>query len=254
MNSGDVRDIIIGIATSVVWLMIGVSLRVMQVRLLERRPVARIWGTLARKGTVMASVATLGVQDTGEYARPMAALGELHSVVAVRQSLFEAFGSGKQLTLYFSEDFPSSALAHDLVLLGGTDHNKATRAVLSEYALPIGCFDTPRSVVINERTGHMFEPEIRQAAVMVDFGVLSRLPNPFQHGRATIVADATHTFGVAGATRLLTKEFSKDLSASIRRNRCEYWQAVVRTRVEGLQVFPELVSFEPLTLEELKAT
>lgn len=243
----DFRDLSINIVASLVWLLLGITLRILYELYSKRRPIARIWGLRSSKKDLSIAVSTLTPQKTGEYRRPMTGLGELQSVSFIRESLIEAYGTRRTVNICFSDRFPEGELLNDVISIGGTDHNHITRYFSKIYELPVGCEDIPHTVVVDRALGKTYTPVIENSEIKIDYGIVSRIPNPLNPKNVVILIDGSHTYGLAGAARLMTEAFNEQLIREIKRTRSPYWQAVVLTRTHGAQEFPELVGFTALS-------
>lgn len=122
--------------------------------------------------------------------------------------------------------------------------------------------DDVRQCVSDTRPdGQLYEPELGQASNRLDYGMISRLPNPQPphegQERVVFLIEGTHTFGLAAASRMLTKgnpwapDYYSELLVRVKGSSSPYWQALIKVEIgEEWRVYPEVVQFVELTQEQ----
>jgi hypothetical protein len=243
------QDIFNDLLASLIWFLLGIVLSSIYFYLIRKLPMKRLWQYKIRKPTIFLSITSLNPQKAAEYKRPTTGIGELEGVSFVRESLIAAYGNSVLIQLVFSNNFPETGLTGNIISIGGAKYNQTTQLFSKNLSLPINFVYDPKTYLIDSETSTEYYPEIDSDGIVTDFGLLIKIPNPYQKNKSVLLVRGAHTFGVAGAARLLTPTYSSELIQEIVQSREEYWQAVVETTVHGSQVFPKLVTFKTLTFD-----
>lgn len=191
---------------------------------------------------------------TEDYERPGTGIGEVQAYLFATESLTATYGDTIRSELEYSDDFPERHLDNNIISIGGPKHNTVTETFRRRFSrLPLRFVyeEGTARCVMDKRTDTTYEPRLQLLGNRVDYGVVSRLPNPYSSSESRSVLfllEGAHTYGLAAAGRILTKEYSSDLVSKIKKSKTGYWQALVRTAVGGMQVRPTLVEdgFVPL--------
>ncbi len=105
---------------------------------------------------------------------------------------------------------------------------------------------TTAMIVMDKDSNKTYKPVFSGTKLETDYGLITKMPNPYDPEKAIFLFTGAHTFGLAGAARMLTRPYVSRIAKEVRKGKEDYWQALVCTEVRGLQVFPELEVFKPL--------
>ncbi|SRR6266567_1220496 len=244
--STTVQNITINLVASFIWFLIGIGLTQLYFYFSQKSPLRRVWGIRRSDREFHVAVSSLSPQKASEYKRPTTGIGELQAISFVRESLISAYGSSTNIQLAFSNKFPDTFLANNIISVGGIKYNEITRLLLRSMNLPLDIITDANAYAFDTILNQRYNPVINGTTVEEDYGLIIKMPNLYNHERTVLILRGTHTFGTAGAGRMLTKPYVIRLAKEIRKSKAKYWQALVFTRVRGLQVFPELITLRPL--------
>jgi hypothetical protein len=76
--------------------------------------------------------------------------------------------------------------------------------------------------IVDIRTNEEYKPNLQDAGIKEDYGIVSRLPNPFSpvdSENVVFLLEGAHTCGLAAAGRILTSDYCKDLVDKIKSQR-----------------------------------
>lgn len=232
--------VLLSVVASLIWFLIGVLARTIFVYVRLRLPAHRVWGFDRRESSVAIAVASIEREEEGgEYSRPTTGMGELKSLVVVRQSLISTYTSIDEPEVQFSSSFPADLLKRPLVCLGGAKHNRVTRLIANRYDLPFEMRTDPVCVHDIE-SDEKFEPRFDGGDSVIDYAVISRLPNPFETDVPAILVRGLHTFGVAGAGQIFASGSIRNLSQAVD-DLGDWWQVLLKVESVDDSAFPTIV-------------
>ena len=265
------QDLLINLLAGIFLLLIGALIGWLISFWRNRRTLGKIWNlsdadwksliklgpSSQRAGQQVFLAMTKLTHITEDYERPGTGIGEVQAYVFALESLTATYRDAIRSELDYGDDFPERHLDNNIISIGGPKHNRVTKSFRECFSrLPLGfVYGEGRACcVVDKRTDTIYEPRLQLLGNKVDYGVLSRLPNPYsprEDRNVLFLVEGAHTYGLAAAGRILTTKFSSDLVSNIKKSKSEYWQALVRTRVGNMQVYPSLVAdgFVPLSAD-----
>lgn len=234
-------NLLIGLVVNALWL--GIVLTAgHSYGLFKRNSCATYWRSERGNRQLYATVSVVPtVASTKEYRRPATGLGELQAYAAVVESLYAARKSKVLHSVSLANALPAGALSASVVSIGGSRLNSVTELYLGCLELEFEVKDVAPKHIIDTRSGDVFESQQRGGQIVVDYGVLTSIRNPFAPKRRVHVLQGAHTFGTAACGLILAPEHIGSLLTATKGLRGRDWQAVVRGVVHGTEVFPEVV-------------
>jgi hypothetical protein len=127
-----------------------------------------------------------------------------------------------------------------MLSVGGPIPNAVSRAVLHGEAIAYrfgeGALD---HTIVDTRGERLHEAELRGNEVLCDYGIVTRVPNPYEPQSDALVAAGCFGWGTHAALIVLSRPQNLRLFNEVGR----YFQAICRCKVEGGQAWhPELVA------------
>lgn len=238
----------------------------------EKTLFSRFW-RLSAGESLFCAVSTLEYKYTGWYNRPMAGFGEIQGYASIVYSLTRAYETTVMRDAgLFSDNFPFNIqLGNSLVLLGGDDKNKVTADMIKEFQR-IGCklpfrfkYEETENreetgvkyLICEDEEGNEKKYEPIKRDRIEDFGIVARLPNPFDrhHSRLFIFAGC-HSYGTAAAARVVaTRSILERIEKACQHYReGKFFVAVIHANVIGYTFFQvdRMEIFYPLAEETFK--
>lgn len=133
-----------------------------------------------------------------------------------------------------------------MISIGGTQFNEVTKLFLDQIDPPYDVRNLKVKDVIDNATGKIYRPIIEDFIVKADYGILTKMRNPFNLSKWVVIFRGSHTFGTAGAARMMTSPYLHNLLSEEKNVGAKDWQALIKTTIHGTEVFPELVAMKPL--------
>ncbi|WP_329292314.1 hypothetical protein [Streptomyces pseudovenezuelae] len=187
----------------------------------------------------------------GEYRRPATGIGELLAFGYIRESLISAGLDNPLSGVTMASAFPASFLTGNIISLGGTQYNEISKILLSQCDQAFIVDNATPKRILDVRNGSDFVPALSQGKIVIDYGVLTKVKNPFNPDSVAFVLRGSHTYGTAACAKVLTPKLIKEVMRMERQLNVDCWQAVIRARVVEHDVFPEVVSFSPISVRPI---
>lgn len=134
-------------------------------------------------------------------------LGDKDSVVEVSIQLARLYSSAT-IARYPSSQYPKQARRSPMIIVGGplgeegVGGNRLTQDVTNYWQLPVTYSKDCESLIVNNKE---YRTEYdSEGAMIFDYGIVARLPNPWDHKRRLLLIHGTHTYGVLGTTLAIT--------------------------------------------------
>jgi hypothetical protein len=248
------------------------------------KPIRRVWGLNADSTDLYLVVADLSPKDAtpderaasdlgtfeeapyqrGDAARkllPYTGLGELRGVISISQSLPVGYPTkARNVTLAFSRNFVTRGEIGDVISLGGPKYNELTAQLKDQERL---CFDfnlsDPATPLVEERydgaspviyrpirAGSPNAGDLRRGVKELDYGVITRLPNPDDPSYSVLLLEGAGTYGVEGCAQALTLAHIRDFAKYSRALQHGHWQALVEVEVRVAGITPRLIKVVPV--------
>jgi len=227
-------EVFLGLLTNIAWLAIGLSGQLLYLAFRDRH-LRRIFSSLWGAGTTVIVVSNISTPGTArEYTRPSTGMGEVQALSTLVSILTHPHARRPTIEVLPSQrPLPTSKLRTNVLCIGGTQYNEATRLFSSMIAAPAFDVDnTPPKSIVENATGTRYRPEISPPGdVLVDYGILTSMPNPLAPGSRVVILRGSHTYGVAGIAEYLARRDLKGASELRGVYKSPAWQAVIRTRV-----------------------
>jgi hypothetical protein len=218
----DLQSILLGLLTNIVWLPIGALLVALGYFIQVRLPRRKLW-RLSKPSDLVVCAATSTVTDTGEYHRPATGIGQVRALAVAVNSLSKAYSRQLDLdNILFSIEPLQERIEHDLLLLGGPKNNEATAHFLNAMkdVQPALQFANPDRIVWREKTNKgrwvnngavEFTAKVARKQVVIDYGLIMRVQNPFTTTRDTsvILLSGGHTYGLVAAAKFFAENMKK---------------------------------------------
>lgn len=203
--------------------------------ILSRR---RLW-RLSDPERVAVCVSESVVVQTGKYRRPATGIGQLRALAVIAPSLQRAYRKLDLSDVRLSTDPLFEHLEVDLISLGGSKNNQVTRDILSCLQKQDGLPITSDGSTIG-CGGQIFEAEIDDDGVVMDYGFVVRARNPFNSHRRVVVIAGASTYGTAAAARYFVErclwrqgDFFAVVSAPVRQRHVTEPRLIVSGRRHG---------------------
>ena len=132
---------------------------------------------------------------------PVFGYGPLMAYREFNKLFLTAYPRIKEPQFSHSKSFPFEDLDHDLILLGFPIGNEITAQVMRDLKIPISFKDHS---IVDCATGEtLFQATVETGAVVEDFGLLLRAPNPYNPKARVFIIAGCETFGVKAAAEFL---------------------------------------------------
>jgi hypothetical protein len=218
-----------------------VWLRIEGRRLIDRHKARKFWRAMATSQ----SIAVIADHDREAHddwePSGLVGLQDVLAFLAVRDQFRK---TGVTLTVRDDNDFPRDGWRANLVLIGGPDVNRVAAGILdaAESTLPL-IFPGWRNhqVTLHDKAeGKNYSPQRIGGKVVTDFGIVTRIRNPFgSHGEQVVHIAGCFGYGSMGAAMAL--ERAELLNNPIVRSGTPF-QALIETRViDDIPHFSRLV-------------
>ncbi len=129
----------------------------------------------------------------------------IHSFLGVLQLVEFLDNQGYRVRKERADRIGADALAEPLISVGGPIPNKVSRFLLEQSEIVYGFGDEDGHTIVSSRDpGFRIDPIRTGETVTRDFGILTRMKNPYDKERDAIVACGTFGWGTQAALRVLT--------------------------------------------------
>lgn len=161
-------------------------------------------------------------------------------------SLREGYGDKLQIQILLSEHFHDSFYDDHVILIGGRVRNKITKKILNETDLDLSFeihdekHDIPR-YIYDRSSKSTYTADITSPLMKTDYGVITKIPDPFNKDGTVFIFYGLHTFGTIGAAKMVSKKCIAHLMKCRRKLRGSWFQILLKVKVEGEEVYPEVV-------------
>jgi len=183
-------------------------------------------------------------------------LGDKDTVVEVSMQLARLYPQ-TNIIRYPCCDFPSQSRTTPIVVIGGPHGeggiggNTLTMELMEYWKLPIQYTDDLEGLIIN---GQIYRAEYdKQDNLSVDYGVVARLPNPWDPKKRILMIQGIHTFGVLGITLAITNSIEGKANSGLIVNNCGidpiFFCCCKVPVISGLALVPK---FDPKNIMPLK--
>lgn len=241
--------ILVGLVVNLIWLAANfIWGRTSRLRTINST--RRFWHPLRPDSRVHVTASLVPTQaTTKEYRRPATGLGELQAYAYVHESLFSAGLASSIVGVSMSDALPSEAYRRDIVTIGGSQLNQVTGLFLEHTNIAFQVLNDPPKRVVDLERGEEFRPKLEKHSILVDYGIITHIKNPFEKHSRVLVLQGAHTFGTAACGRILTADYISHLNKAVHSIKGDNWQAVVRCVVRGHEVLPEVVAIRAVALK-----
>jgi hypothetical protein len=199
--------------------------------------------------------------DNARKLLPYTGLGELRGVISISQSLPIGYpNKARNVMLVFSRDFVARSETGDTISLGGPKYNELTAQMKDRERL---CFDfnlsDPSFPLVEERhdnaqttthqpirAGSARASGLRRGVKELDYGIITRLPNPADPRNGVLLLEGAGTYGVEGCAKVLTLAHIRDFAKYSRILKHGHWQALIEVEVRAASITPRLVKVIPI--------
>ncbi len=206
----DFNSIIVSLLANLVWAVLGALVLYVSKLVFRVYPARNLW-QLNDPKTLTLCAATSTETDTGEYLRPTTGLGQVKALVVISTSLYNAYAQDVNIrNILFSDDQIRDRIEHDLILLGGPKNNKVTKYFLDRIK-DLNIVEQVDSEITWKIGYQKFQAEIKNRGVVLDYGLIIRMKNPFGGNGKIILFSGAHTFGVTAAASYFVNVLQKDL-------------------------------------------
>ncbi len=239
----EIRSILDGILSNVLWLPIGALLAYLWFLFQVRLPRRRLW-QVKDPSSLVVCAATSTTTNTGVYHRPATGIGQVRALTLATRSLNQAYS--KQLdikNILLSVEPLQERIEHDLLILGGPKNNQIAAQFLRlmNEEQPV----TVTGSVINWRVNRVMDQWVDQGAIqydgqaineqiVADYGLIVRAKSPFTScDRTVVLFFGSHTFGVVAAAKFFTEDMYKHIDKFQRNNRKNFVVLVSAHIIDG---------------------
>lgn len=192
----DIRSILDGLLSNIIWLPIGAFLAYAWFFLQVRLPNRRLW-RYKDPSCLTVCTANSTTTNTGVYNRPATGVGQLRALAVATRSLYRAYRRNLDIqNILLSTEPLQERIENDLLLLGGPKNNG-----ISLKFLELLRDEQPARVIDNLiiwRVNHMAGRWVDQGAleyeghavnrkVILDYGLIVRSYNPFTNRDRTAI-------------------------------------------------------------------
>lgn len=250
------------IATIIVALLGVLNVYLLNLLIFKKRRQKKIY--LRNKSLVKYKVAVTAFEMPNN--RPRTGYGELIALANINRSIGLSF-SKKEISelvdkVYLStaNSFHSKEYFNDLIIIGGATHNKVTKKFKdeSDNLLRIVANDEYNDITRNEDfyfldkiRNHKYKSAITTSPeykITNDFGLITKIYNPFNKEKTIIIVDGLHTFGLVAASQFFLPENIHKFYNKVNKLEDDYFQILIETRVIDLQVDIKSIDYFPLSI------
>lgn len=156
--------------------------------------------------------------------------------------------------------FDRRKLNHDLILIGGATFNEVVKKFwpLIRDRLRYDIHDDMNEVSdgnfwiedMKTRAKHSATTHTTGNKVAIDWGLITRVTNPYEPNSTLLIIDGLHSYGLIGASKFLLPNEVHRYAKQLRALRGREFQILVKCLVEPPEVFVIAVQFQ--TFEQIK--
>jgi len=196
----DVRDIGINLLATAIAFGLGTGTRtvVHSVRTWRSR---RFWGGVLKGRLTLFLGALPRLRDLEPSG--LIGLGDTHAVHELTDTLT---GLGATFEMSYAEKLSDGQQHHNLILVGAHEVNQIVDAIQDDAQFTYRFLPDPMRIH-DVQTGVDHVPEWdpkREGELLLDYGTLSRLPNPYHHRSTVVILSGVYGFGTWGGARVIS--------------------------------------------------
>jgi hypothetical protein len=181
--------------------------------------------------------------------RPVTAYGELLALAELYSTLNHLGGVDQYIdTVRMSteDNFSNDRLTNNIISIGGSTYNRVTKLIKDECSRnwAIIPHDKHDEIIDGDYFYHEKQSGTKHKAgknsnniITLDYGLVTKCPNPFNRDSKVVILDGLHTYGLIGAAKVIGPKYIYRHIRSFNFFRDDYFQILVRCKVVGLEVF-----------------
>lgn len=178
------------------------------------KPTKKAWDLKDTESLTICMSSSTDIQ-TGQHNKPTTGVGQVKAFGYIVESISSAYNLNNQNIFLSNESVP---LKNDLILLGGSKHNRITKRFLEKIDDSAIANQIENKIIWigdGKKDTCTYIGESNGTDVTKDFGLIIKMPNPFSTSKpnnSTIFLFAgCHTYGTIAAAKYFTETYIEEM-------------------------------------------
>jgi len=239
-----IQEIVINVIGSLTFLFLGIIITWL-VQRYRTRKVRAIWSPFINNDAWVILGSFLPGKQSGKWKHShRVSLSDVDTIIEIEKLFWKA---KKKIIISPSAQLPRDLLYTKLIVLGGPISNEVTQRVFS--MVDVQCqFDVEGQLIRISQSGEEYIPVLSadNRQVLIDYGILIKLSNPFNPESKMMILAGCHGFGTYSA--ILAANSPRLANEILNRAGRESFAVILKSQIVANKAqFPEIVFCQPIS-------